>query len=130
MLTTKLFESAEELLDFVNRGNVLRKDVVNIEWFYEFPQREYCLWFWDDHVKPPKPPKPPKLPKPPKPPKPKGRPQKSKRGPAYPRKEQAKPCLYNEAILCNTKADCTGCGWKPKTKDVLPDRETTLEENT
>ena len=109
MLTTKLFESADELLDFVNRGNVLRKDLVKIEEIGERQFREFRLWFFDDHVKPPK---LPKLPKPPKPPR------------------QPKPCAYNEAILCDTRADCTGCGWKPKTKDVLPDREPTLEEIT
>ena len=103
MLTTKTFESKEDLLGFVNGGNVLRRDIELIEAVYG---TKYRLWYW---MAPPKPQKPPKPPKPPKLP---------------------KPCVYNEAILCDTRADCTGCGWQPKTKDALPDREPTLEEIT
>lgn len=119
MLTTKTFESKEDLLGFVNGGNVLRRDIELIEAVYG---TKYRLWYW---MTPPKPQKPPK---PPKPEKPKGRPHKSKRGPAYPTKEKARACPYNEAILCSTDATCTGCGWKPMITDVLPEREPTLEE--
>lgn len=114
MLMTKTFDTKEELLSHVNGGHVKRQDIVMIEAVYG---TKYRLWYWMTEEASKKVEKA-------------SRPKKHKRGPTYPTKDKAKPCPYNEAISCNTEADCTGCGWMPKTKDALPEREPTLEEIT